>query len=263
LQKKAKFLGTGIPIEAEACGFVSGKIEGKDNIVSCTIQSALPPGLPLISFNPRCAAISAGDHYFSPALAVSHEGIDKILAAKDVRGDVVIEKVEHTSANILIGNSIAPRCIVFSHYDSIKKGAIDDASGVAVMLRTLLENNKLLEETLFVIAGNEELSFRNPIYWGFGYQAFEDAYGAAMRQAEKIVVVDCVGYGTPSILKDDPIVSFAFPLVENPAYGAKTSLLSGSYEALMGIYHSDLDDGRGITKESMDASVALLLTEIS
>ncbi len=54
--------------------------------------------------------------------------------------------------------------LVFSHYDSISSGVIDNASGTALSLYLVINYPKLLEKTLFVFAGNEELSYDEPIY---------------------------------------------------------------------------------------------------
>ena len=74
-------------IDAEACCMVSGTIEGKDNVISAAMPSRYCSDAPNISFNPSCPVIAPGNHYFAPALAVTHAGLQKILRAKKVHGD--------------------------------------------------------------------------------------------------------------------------------------------------------------------------------
>lgn len=258
VMKSARLLCDGKPVEAEACAFVSGDIADKHTIVSSAMPSRYCSDVPNISFNPSCPVFSPGNHYFAPALTVTHAGLQKVLAATKVEGQVRVQPTVHRSANILIGNLQSPRVICFAHYDSIKKGAIDNASGVAVLLKVLLSRSDLRDECLFVLAGNEELSYDCPTYWGHGFRVFEKAYLPLLRKAKRIIPVDCVGNGHPLLLTDPGIVSRAFPLQQSPLFARKTTLLTGDIDQLMQVYHSDRDDGRGLTAPYLDASVQAL-----
>lgn len=234
-------------INAEACSFVSGTIDDKHTIVSSAMPSRYCNDVPNISFNPSCKVLSPGNHYFAPALTVSHAGLKKVLQASSVKGDVRIRSEKHVSQNILVGNIKNPKAICFAHYDCIKKGAIDNASGVAVLLETIINNPDICRANLFVLAGNEELSYDRPTYWGHGFRIFEKKYSKQMKSAQSIITVDCVGNGKPLLLTDPGIVSRAFPLANSKVFASKTSLLTGDIDHLMTVYHSDVDDGRGIT----------------
>ncbi len=255
---KTMLLCDGKRVPAEACSFESGRIDSKDVILSSAMPSRYCYDVPNISFNPSCPAFSPGNHYFAPAMTVTHAGLKRVLAASRIEGSVRVQKVRHQSANVLIGNARSPRMLCFAHYDSIKRGAIDNASGVAVTLSTILKNPALLKTCLFVIAGNEELSYDKPTYWGHGFRALERRSSALFKRAKKIVTVDCVGNGKPQIITDISTVSRAFPLANSAAFSRKTVLLTGDFAQLMTVYHSDLDDGRGIEERYLRESERML-----
>ena len=102
----------------------------------------------------------------------------------------------------MVGNLINPKNLVFTHYDSIYSGAVDNASGVAVTLKLILDKPKLLKTTLFVLSGNEELAYDFPVYWGRGYREFEKKYWPLMKHSQKILIIDGVGNSPTEFITD-------------------------------------------------------------
>ena len=178
----AQLIADGKNIPCEPITFKSGVIPNKNHLISNRIE--VEKNFPYISFTPTGVAISASGrsiHY--PALAVSRNDVVKILRAKLVRGKVQVKPVQHQSQNILVGNLTNPKKIIFTHYDSINLGATDNASGVATCLKLILDKPNLLKQNLFVLSGNEELSYEFPTYWGYGYRVFEKKYLALLKIA--------------------------------------------------------------------------------
>ena len=220
----------GKKIPCAATCFVSGVIPDKEVILSSAAPMAESPNVPNINVNPYCPVISRGNCYRKPAVAVTHEGLAQVFAAKEVRGEVDVEMVDHTSRSFLIGNTVNPRVIVFNHYDSIGPGANDNASGVATVFQAMLDHPEMLDHTLIVVAGAEELSQDQPFYWGSGYRRFQDDYGPLMNAAKKILVVDSVGSGTVQELTDmrgvrSPL-RVSIPIRSRSRFSLRTSALS-------------------------------------
>ncbi len=260
LVKKAELLADGIQIPAIATSFVSGKIDSKSNIISSLISSQKFLYEPNINFNPQCESISRSNHYFAPSLAVSKNDLPKILAAKDIKGEVRVQKTKHQSSNILVGNLKNPKKVIFCHYDSIGPGASDNASGVAVVLSAIFSEEETGFENLYVIAGNEELSYDEGIYWGHGYRVFEQKYKKLLLNAERVIVVDSVGQSKTETTQDPKIVKLGFPLKEMGLYSKKTFMISGQLGALMDIYHSDLDLVSGLSLAYLKGAERVLMS---
>ena len=96
-----------------------------------------------INFNPLCDSISKANFYFAPSVAVNRDLISALCRARKVEGFVDVEKVKFDSESILVGNLKNPKNIVFSHFDSIGPGAIDNASGTAICIKLILENKNI------------------------------------------------------------------------------------------------------------------------
>ena len=73
-------------------------------------------------------------------------------------GKLEVERTKHHSKNILVGNTVDPTTIIFSHYDSIAQGAVDNASGTMLSLELIAEFPVLLQSVLFVLCGNEQIA---------------------------------------------------------------------------------------------------------
>lgn len=246
-------------IEALPTSFVSGKINADSLCLSSLDNSRKNKFDTNINTNPRCPIISRPNHYFAPALAVKQKDMEKIRCARLIDGRVVVKKTKVNSANILVGNTNDPRAIIFSHYDSIGPGAIDNASGVAVSMKIITENPELLRDTLFVIAGNEELSYDQDCYWGHGYRVFEKEYQRLLQSCRDITVIDCVGYGKTKSYCDQHFVELGLPLKQISKYAHKTCMVSGDFNDLMPYYHSNLDTPSRIKPRHLAAAHEYLL----
>ncbi len=255
---QSQLIADGKKIACQAISFVSGKIEGKNNLISSL--SAAKRDFSFISFNPNCASISASGRAIKhPALAISKADLPKILSAKKVQGQVVVKKIRHQSQNILVGNLTNPQNLIFSHYDSINTGAVDNASGVAVSLQLIINRRDLLKNNLFILSGNEELSYDFPVYWGHGYREFEQKYFSLMAKAKKILVIDCVGNAPPQAYTDTYWINEGFPVINVKKFLPKTALIAGDLNKLMMVYHSQLDNLSQIKKPYLNQAYAYLL----
>jgi hypothetical protein len=258
----AKLFLDGVRTPAAGVGLVSGTIDSNYTIISSLVSSSVLQETPNISFNPRSKGISRSNHYFAPAIAVDRSVLSRVLKAKKVQATVVANKVNHSARDILVGNTTSPRKIVFSHYDSIESGAIDNASGVAVMLHVILSRPELRANTLFVFSANEELSYDKPVYWGHGFRSFENECKSTLTNTKKIIVIDSVGNGPTNRVTDPGFVKLAFPLSDSRLVQEKVVLLCGDFDNLMRVYHSTLDDGSGLSRRFMNDAVNALEKEL-
>ncbi len=222
-------------------GFIGGSITSNHALISSLISSQSNLYQPNINFNPASKAISRSNHYFAPALSISRDHLEIVAKARKIDGVLDVSKTKHISANVLVGNKINPKKIIFSHYDSIQTGAVDNASGTALSLKLIIEKPHLLKDNLFVLCGNEELSYDEPIYWGHGYRVFEKKYSALLEQARKLLILDSFGHSNPEIITDPHIVILGFPIKKIQQYQKKIEMISGSLDGLMLIYHTSED----------------------
>jgi len=250
----------GLSVPCLPTGLRSGEIPNQYNLLSSLISSQKNIDDTNINFNPRCpGAISQANFYFAPSVAVDVLDIPTLVQAKEVNGIVEVVPVDHVSANILVGNSIDPEYIVFTHYDSIGPGAIDNASGTYTVLRACVDARETLSNTLYVIAGNEELSYDYPVYWGRGYRAFEEQYGALLEKAKRMLIVDSVG-NTKTTIHDDPrLLKLGFPIRSMDKYLEKTAFLMGDFDNLMQVYQSSVDTLDRLSSTHMDDVYSLLI----
>lgn len=252
----------GESVACEGSSIRSGSIVGKNHIFSALSYDIVPKNAS-INFNPHCASISLPVMYATPSIAVSHDSLRRVLAGKHVQGNVQVEHVMHRSVNILVGNMDRPEKICFTHYDSIKTGAIDNASGVSVIMEILQMQKQSFDDTLYVIAANEELSCDENIYWGNGYRDFEKKHGDIMLHAKRIVVIDGVGNGVAQNISDPELLILGFPIVRIDELRHKISFITGDFDHLMTVYHSDDDDGRGMTETYMKHAYELMCQELN
>ncbi len=261
--KKAELLCDGRKVECSGCSMQGGKIKGKDVILSSLLPSSFYQHTANINFNPKCkGAISNANYYFAPALAVSHKSLNKVINAEKVGGSVSVKKVKHRAVNILVGNLKNPKSIIFAHYDSIKTGAIDNASGVSAVMGAVLENPDTTKDNLMVFSANEELSYDHPTYWGHGFRVFEAKYSTLIKKAKKIIVVDCVGNGKNQIVLDPSLVKLGFPIKNLNRYLNKIKFIVGDFDKLMQVYHSEIDDGRQLTEKSLKQAKEILIKQL-
>lgn len=257
---KAELLADGKSIPCEPCGLVSGVITNNYNLISSLTSSQKFIDTPNINFNPRSDAICVSNFYFAPALAISRKDITKVMKAKTIQGEVEVVPQDFVARNILVGNSKNPKTIVFAHYDAYFAGATDNASGVAVVLDLIESKPEILKTTLFVLAGNEELSYDYPVYWGRCFREFMRAKRELMESCSSIVVVDSVGDGKPEIERESALIKLAFPIGDAETdILAKTVVLTGDFDRLMSVYHSAADTlDEGLSEANLQRTVQTL-----
>lgn len=259
----SKVVADGKLIPSFPTSFVSGTITDNHHLVSSLISSQRLIGDANINFNPVCNGISRSNHYFAPSVAVSRDSLPALCKAKKIRADIKVKKQSYTSENILIGNRKNPKNILVCHYDSFGPGAIDNASGTTVLLNLAITFPSLLGHTLFVIGGNEELSYDQPIYWGRGYRMFEKNYTPQLQKARAIYVVDCVGNGKTTFDYRTDIARLGFPIKNLERWQKKIALVYGDFEKLMKVYHSDLDTADLVNEKYLDDATQELLKRIA
>lgn len=244
----------GKDIKCLPCSFVSGKIDS-DYVFSKPFEDT-SPSKSVIVFNPKSDAICLHTFHNVPSVAVSRKDIEIIENASMIEGFVEVERISEKSANILVGNITNPKNIIFSHYDSIQTGAVDNASGTVVCLEFIKRYGS--SESLFVFAGNEELSYDDR-YWGFGYRQFQKKYHSIMDKAEKIIIVDGVGNSKTEVLDGyHELVPEGFPINNIERYKNKINFIAGNFNILMEYYHSDKDDISRIKIDYLEESLRII-----
>jgi len=263
LVQKASLVINGKSEPCIGCGMISGEIP-TTNIASSLMSSRFLIDTPVIYVNSKCLVASPTNFSFAPAIAVSPKTAKKLITAKNAKASLQVKKEKTKASFLLVGNTINPQTIIFSHYDSLGPGAIDNASGTAVAIATALRCFKegVLKETLFVFDGNEEISYDYPTYWGHGYRVFEERYQKLLDDAKRIVVVDCVGNGDNVFVQDEKILKLAFPLQKISQIKNKTFLLSADFDDLMTVYHSEKDIAKRVSLKSLVQAEEMLLKKI-
>lgn len=252
---KAKLVVDGQEIKVKGTGFKSGQINSKETVLSSLISSQKNIDDANINFNPECNVISCSNFYFAPALAINKKDLEKVVNATKVEGELEVEAVDFESKNIIIGNFETPENFFFCHYDSIGPGAIDNASGVAVCLDLIINHSKILEKSLFVIAGNEELSYDYPVYWGHGYRSFENEYQYLFETVKKINIIDCVGNDVLNFSENPELIKLGFSIKNLGQYIHKIKMFYGNMDNLMEVYHSEADLPEMVKKEYLEQTV--------
>jgi len=200
---EAKLQADGKEIPCIGSSLVSGEIKDGSYLISSLgyVGEKHPYN---ICYSPITDEISVVDiHRDEPSVTISRKDIIKIVMASKVNGYVKVKKTEFETANILIGNTINPDNLIFAHFDSIiGNGAMDNAAAVAVVLQTILENQTLLNNNLFILAGNEEVSYDNyKTKSGFGFRVFESKYQKLLKNCKQVVVLDGVGIGKSQLVQ--------------------------------------------------------------
>ncbi len=230
----------GETVECLPSGLTSGDITGKAVIDNLHVSDHDGPN---INFNPVCPALSKPTFYEGPALTVKRGDVGKILAADNIHGRLEVERERFTSQNIIVGTTDDPDLLIFTHYDSWWGGFLDNAFSVATLLH--LAPHLDLDRVCIVFAGSEEFSDEDP-YWCYGYRQFEKSFYPAVRDADRIAVVDTIGRGETQVSQDRAILAEALVL-DDPDYIGKTDLLIGEFDRIMEIYHSPIDTRDKVT----------------
>lgn len=256
-------LADGKEIPALPCSFSGGAITGPAEIITSLQSSRNHFTAPNINYNEKCAGISTPNYYNAPALAVSSDDVPQLRTARSIKGECKVVRKEFMAPQVLVGNLDNPRCIVFSHFDALFTGAVDNASGTAIMLHMLENNPELARQHLFVFDGDEELSYDFPTYWGHGYRVFENRFPHLLEQARRLVALDCVGYEEPVIYKDLRSIELALPLANRARYEDKTSIMAGGIDKLMTFYHSALDQADLMSEHYLEMALGSAVAELS
>ncbi len=263
--KKSYLKADGENIPCLPTGLTSGKINTAGIVTTSLISSKVFLDIPHINFNPKCKIISRANFSFSPSIAVSRDFIEKICKAKIINGKIEVVKEKQEALQILVGNNRNPKNIIFSHFDSIGSGAVDNASGTALMLEMIIKNRDILKDNLLIFDGNEEVSYDKPVYWGRGYRNYEQRYPKQIAGAKKLIVIDCIGYDKTITLSgriDSKIIKLAFPIKKINKYYSKIKLITSDYDKLMKVYHSDLDQVGLIKDKYMEQALKIVIGEI-
>ncbi len=245
-------------LPSKGTSFNSGEIEGKYDIIS-SLLSVDDIDIPNINFNPYSKCISQASFYWSPSVAVSRLDLPFLLEGRRVYASVEVEKKQHHSINLLVGNLESPRKLLFVHYDSISRGVIDNGISVGLVLQFLNEHSKELDRILIVFSGSEELSYEWPVYWGKGFREFQKRFIHLFASAEKIVVVDSVGHTAPYISRDRNTIWEGFPINDLDRYLKKIYFLHGGLEELMSFYHCEEDNKEKVVAKHVQETYKVLL----
>jgi hypothetical protein len=251
----------GVSVKSRSCCFESGVIRRKKIVNS--IDFDCRKNRNLISYNPKCEEISLSTYYKKASIAINKSDIKKIKNLRSLKGEVIISKKKFKSANIIVGNKVNPRNILFCHFDSVLKGAVDNASGVGVLIDLICNYKNLLKNNLFVFSGSEEISYDWPNYWGYGYRIFENRYLKILYQVRKIIIVDSVGNGRCQNSQDYNLQKLAFPINNLKKIRKKVFIIHGNMNKLMQVYHSELDDISCINEKYLNQVVKLILKIIN
>lgn len=256
--KKAELFVDGKKVECLGSSIVSGEIPNGEYLISHFGYSGETPYN--IAYSPVTDSISVVDHYKVPSVSISRKDVVKIIMAKRVNGYVEVQKKKVGTENILVGNSNHPKYVVFAHFDSIiGQGAVDNAGSVAVMMSTIMDNNKeLLENTLFNFSGTEEMAYDDYKLSGYGFRVFEEKYGQLLENAEKIFVLDGLGVGAPSFSQSG--LDWVLQLKMLDKIRDKVFWLQNDQTPVLQYFHT-LDDKLGILKEEYLKSAQKKLTQ--
>lgn len=260
--KKARVLADNKKIPCLGTSFVSGKIENNHNLISSLVGSE-EIKFANINFNPECRSFSQSNFYFYPSVCIKNKDLNSVINSKKINIEVGVNKCRYKSANLLVGNCKNPKTILFAHYDSIGPGAVDNASGTAMLLKLAIENTEILKTNLLVFAGNEELSYDQPVYWGHGYREFEKQNSELIKKCQKVFVVDCVGNDLSNFSQDEELVHLAFPIKNLDLIKKKVHVFCASISKLMQYYHSDLDTEKKVKQKHLNQAHKLLMNKLN
>ena len=232
-----------INIPCRGCCLESGTITRADQLISSLFDYEDDIFFPSnINFNPRNGTtISTPLLYKHAAIAICARDVDKVINATNIQGKIVVKPYTFTSHNILVGNTTNPSVLAITHYDGLDGGAVDNASGVSVLMDILLHEKHILNNSLFVFAGNEELSYNLPLYWGNGYRVFQNKYRDIFESVKKIIAIDSVGYEKPMVNTDIHRIKNAFPFNNVEYLASKIAHICCSFYGMMPFYHSKAD----------------------
>lgn len=209
-----------------------------------------------VQFSKVSDFIETVTYSLKPSVCISRTQRDLLNKASHISGNVVVDEYSFQSRNIVVGNTSDPEKIIFSHYDGLGGGALDNAGSVSVCLGLLTENRDLISKNLFVFVGNEELSYDHPNYWGKGYREFEKEHFNLLNSSKEIIIVDGVGVTEPTIVTrglDD-----AFPIKNLSNLLSKITWISSVQSEVMKCYHCLEDTPDKLDINYLEQSVLFL-----
>ncbi|MBU1783283.1 M28 family peptidase [Patescibacteria group bacterium] len=261
--KKADLFADGKKIECKNTSLVSGKIFGKENIVSSFPDIDEAKTKYNINFSPFANVICTADFYQHPSVAVKYSDLSKIFKAKKVSGEVIVKRLTYNSQNILVGNRKNPHYLVFAHYDCIGNGgAVDNASGVATAMFTIINHPELLVNTLFIFSGCEEIAYDDYKISGVGFRKFEQTFSSLLKKSKRIYVLDGVGNGNPHFTQNSDLLDITLQIKMLKSIQTKVFLMQGNVDKIMDVYHSDIDTIDQLKETYLKKSSNLLFDEI-
>lgn len=214
-----------------------------------------------IAYSPVTDEISVVDHYKVPSISISRKDVVKIVMAKSVRGIVDVKRTRIDTENILAGNIENPEKIVFAHFDSIiGKGAVDNAGSVAMMMSFITNHSDLLNNTLFIFSGNEEMAYDEYKLSGYGFRVFEKQYGNTLTNAKKIIVMDGLGVGKPNFTQNG--LDWVLQLRMLDKIKAKVFWLQNDQTPVLQYFHTHKDNPEIIKDQYLLAAEELLAKEL-
>jgi len=229
-------LDNGEKIIGKANSFVSGSFEEKNIYSSQNIKQEI--NIPHINYNQYYDAFSGVIFYDFPVINIKKSDLIKVVNSQKIEVYVNVKKTLIKTENILVGNIKNPKNIIFTHFDTIFNGALDNSSGTATLLYGIISNKINLKENLIVFSGCEELSYDKPYYWGYGYRAFEYQYKEILEKSERIIVYDMFGHSEPILTKE--YIKEAFPIMSEYLYD-KSIQITESNNDWIKFYHSEAD----------------------
>ena len=247
-------LDNGEKIIGKANSFVSGYFEEKNIYSSQNINQEI--NIPHINYNQYYDAFSGVIFYDFPVINIKKSDLIKVINSEEIKVYVNVKRKLIKNENILVGNIENPKNIIFTHFDTIFNGALDNSSGTATLLYGIINNKINLKENLIVFSGCEELSYDRPYYWGYGYRIFEYEYKEILEKSKKIIVYDMLGHSKPTLTKE--YIKEAFPIMSEYLY-EKSILISESNNDWIKFYHSDADTIDKINEYYIEEGLNLLL----
>lgn len=250
-------LDNGERIIGKANSFVSGTFEEKNIYSSQNIKQEI--SVPHINYNQYYDAYSGVIFYNFPVINIKKSDLIKVINSNKIEVYVNVRKQLIKTENILVGNVKNPKNIIFTHFDTIFNGALDNSSGTATLLYGIINNKINLKENLIVFSGCEELSYDDPYYWGHGYRVFEYQYKEILDKSEKIIVFDMFGHSKPTLTKE--YIKEAFPIMSKYLY-EKSIQITESNSDWIKFYHSEADTIDKVNERYLKKALDLLLKNL-
>jgi len=250
-------LDNGEKIIGKANSFVSGYFEEKNIYSSQNIKQEI--NIPHINYNQYYDAFSGVIFYNFPVINIKKSDLIKVITSQKIEVYVNVKKTLIKTENILVGNVKNPKNIIFTHFDTIFNGALDNSSGTATLLYGIISNKINIKENLIVFSGCEELSYDNPYYWGYGYRFFEYQYKEILEKSERIIVYDMFGHSEPILTKE--YIKEAFPIMSGYLYD-KSIQITESNNDWIKFYHSEADTIDKININYIKQALDLLLKNL-